>query len=101
MWWKSYHRRSVVESVIGKLKDLGLGGKACKAFGLAANTLAAVATIVTYNKLLTDKRKLKKRKKKAKKLAEAVARLIAATSQPTPEAQPEASDGETPPRAPP
>ena len=101
VWWKSYHRRSTVESVIGKLKDLGLGDNACKAFGLAANTLAAVAIIVTYNKLLTDKRKHKKRKKKAKKLAKAVARLIAPTSQPTPEAQPEASDGEAPPRAPP
>ena len=94
VWWKAYHRRSVVESVIGKLKQQGLGGDVCQALGLAANTLAAVATIVTYNKLLTDKRKHKKRKKKAKTLAEAIARLIAATSQPTPAAQPEASDGE-------
>ena len=103
VWWKSYHRRSVVETVIGKLKDhgLGLGGKACKAFGLAANTLAAAAAIVTYNTLLTAKRKRKKRKKKAKKRAEAAARLTAAPSQTTPVDQPEASDGETPPRAPP
>ncbi len=101
VWWKSYHRRSVVEIVIGKLKRLGLDNDACLAFGLAANTLAAVATIINYNKRLTAKQKLKKRRQKAKKLAKSIACLTTAAAQPSPAADSDSSDTQAPPRAPP
>ena len=102
VWWKSYHRRSVVESVIGKLKKQGLRGGACQAFGLAANTLAAAANIVAYNKKLTAKKERKKRRQKAEKRTAAIIALLTAdTPRTAPTDQPAAGDAETPTRAPP
>ena len=54
VWRLSYGRRPTVEGPYGKLKaSAGLGGEACQAFGLAANTIAATAAVVTYNLKLT------------------------------------------------
>ena len=54
MWKKSYNRRPTVEGPYGKLKsNAGLGGEACQAFGLPANTIAATAAAVAYNLRLT------------------------------------------------
>lgn len=50
VWKKSYARRPTVEGPYGKLKaKAGLGGEACQAFGLPANTIAATAAAVAYN----------------------------------------------------
>ena len=101
VWYKSYHRRSTVESVIGKLKKLGLGIGDCQAFGLTANTLAAVAVVVVYNRRRAAADKRKKRKKLRKRAA---ARRAAATSQtasPDPGARTPGADGDAPLRAPP
>ena len=77
VWWKSYHRHSVVESVIGKLKKIGLGSGDCQSLGLAANTLAAVAVVVTYNR---KRRAADKRKKRRKLLKRANATARRATT---------------------
>ena len=54
VWKKSYNRRPTVEGPYGKLKaKAGLGGEACQAFGLPANTIAATAAAVAYNLKLT------------------------------------------------
>ena len=54
VWRLSYGRRSTVEGPNGKLKAAeGLGGGACQAFGLPANTMAATAAVVAYNLKLT------------------------------------------------
>ena len=54
VWNKSYFRRPTVEGPYGKLKaKAGLGGEACQAFGLPANTMAATAAAVAYNLKLT------------------------------------------------
>ena len=54
VWKKSYNRRPTVEGPYGKLKsNAGLGGEACQAFGLPANTIAATAAAVAYNLKLT------------------------------------------------
>ena len=54
VWKKSYARRPTVEGPYGKLKaKAGLGGEACQAFGLPANTIAATAAAVAYNVKLT------------------------------------------------
>ena len=54
VWKKSYNRRPTVEGPYGKLKSkAGLGGEACQAFGLPANTIAATAAAVAYNLRLT------------------------------------------------
>ena len=54
VWKKSYNRRPTVEGPYGKLKsNAGLGGEACQAFGLPANTMAATAVAVAYNLKLT------------------------------------------------
>ena len=54
VWKKSYNRRPTVEGPYGKLKsNAGLGGEACQAFGLPANTIAATAAAVAYNLRLT------------------------------------------------
>ena len=54
VWKKSYARRPTVEGPFGKLKaNAGLGGEACQAFGLPANTIAATSAAVAYNLKLT------------------------------------------------
>lgn len=54
VWKKSYARRPTVEGPYGKLKaNAGLGGEACQAFGLPANTMAATSVAVAYNLKLT------------------------------------------------
>ena len=54
VWNKSYDRRPTVEGPYGKLKaKAGLGGEACQAFGLPANTMAATAAAAAYNLKLT------------------------------------------------
>ena len=113
VWQKSYNRRNVAEAAIGKLKaKKGLGGEACQAFGITANTMAAVAAVVAYNR---TKAKAVKRKKKAQARRKATAkaqqrsagaamRAAAATDATNPlsrDQQIPASGAETPPRAPP
>ncbi len=66
VWRMSYGRRSVVEGVFGRLKaNKGLGGEACKAFGLTANTLAALNAVVAFNRKRTRVAKLRRRRAKA------------------------------------
>ena len=67
VWRMSYGRRSVVEGVFGRLKaNKGLGGEACQAFGLTANTLAALNLVVAFNRKRTRVAKL--RRQRAKKI---------------------------------
>ena len=62
----SYGRRSVVEGVFARLKaNDGLGGEACQAFGLTANTLAALNVVVAFNRKRTRVAKLRRRRAKA------------------------------------
>lgn len=66
VWRISYGRRSVVEGVFARLKaNKGLGGEACKAFGLTANTLAALNAVVAYNRKRTRVSKLRRRRARA------------------------------------
>ena len=113
VWQKSYNRRNVAEAAIGKLKaKKGLGGEACQAFGITANTMAAVAAVVAYNR---TKAKAVKRTKKAQARRKATAkaqqrsagaamRAAAATDATkllSRDQRIPASGAETPPRAPP
>ena len=107
VWFKSYHRRSVVESDIGKLKNEAddLGKKGCQALGIAANTMAAVAAVVAYNRKKTRAEKRKKRERRAARHRHRLARRTAAaashTAKPPTAAQQPTGDAQTPPRAPP
>ena len=75
VWKKSYGRRNVVEGSNGKAKaNKGLGGESCQAFGLAANTLAALFVVIAYNRKLTRtvkvvRRVLKRRRQRANALS--------------------------------
>lgn len=106
----SYHRRSVVESVVGRLTvKEKRGGERCEALGLTANTMAAVARVVAYNrkKRQAVKRMARIAAAKRGRLVSAVRRTAASspqTAQPPAAEQaqaPAASDADTPPRAPP
>lgn len=100
VWQASYSRRNRAESVIGKLKDKNrLGGEACKALGLAANTLAAVAVVVAYNRKLARSQKRKRRNNSA--AADAASRPGGAARTRGPDTAADSSDADTPPRAPP
>ena len=50
-WHAAYHgARSTVESVNSQLRDMkGLSHGGCRAFGLAANTMRALAVVVCHN----------------------------------------------------
>ena len=75
VWKMSYGRRNVVEGANGKVKaNKGLGGESCQAFGLAANTLAALFVVIAYNRKLTRtvkvvRRVLKRRTQRANALS--------------------------------
>ena len=104
VWAAAYHRRSVVESVNGRLTvKEERGGERCEALGLVANTMAAVARVVAYNH--KKGQAVKRLKRIAGRIADAAGRTAVAASQaarpPDGQAQPPAGDGETPPRAPP
>ena len=109
VWVASYHRRSVVESVVGRLTvKEERGGERCEALGLTANTMAAVARVVAYNRKKSQAVKRIKRiaADKRRRLATALRRTAATpqTAQPPAAEQAQAlanSDAETPPRAPP
>ena len=110
VWQESYNRGNVAESAIGKIKaKKGLGGEACQVFGITADTMAAVAAVVAYNR---TKAKAVKRNKKARRKAPdkaqqhpagAAIRAAATTDTTRPlsrDQQIPASGAETPPRAP-
>ena len=98
VWRISYGRRSVVEGVFGRLKaNKGLGGEACKAFGLAANTLAALNVGVAFNRKRARVAKLRRRRAKAlasEHSADSDAKKSAASDQQPPDSP--AGGGEPP-----
>ncbi len=109
VWVASYHRRSVVESVNARLTvKEKRGGERCEALGITANTMAAVARVVAYNRKKCSAVKRQQRIANTKRrIANAARRAAVATSQTAQlpadgQAQaPAAGDTETPPRAPP